>query len=162
MAVLIPDAIERPTSKTPAVREKAVREFMPEVIEWLGDDAGDEEELFKQLSEVLNPWNDGYEAAKELERRWYWSVDAELVGILENFSDYGVKENAVKAWVIEVQPKPTFKLGDRVVWKRKLSPDIEGTITKIYAETAQYIVSKDGEAKGCGTYVNWEDAQGSA
>jgi hypothetical protein len=159
MTVLIPDAIDRPTSWTSAVREKALKALLPQVLEWLGEEAGDEEQILKQLDSVLNGWNDGFKAAKELEDRYYWDGDSELVDILDGFSDYSIVQDAVKAWVKECKPLPTFKLGDRVIWKRQHCKDIEGRITEICADTAQYIVSNDTDAKGCGTYVNWEDAE---
>jgi hypothetical protein len=157
MAVLIPDAIARPTSRTPAVRERALKEFLPQVLEWLKEDAGDEAKILE-----LDGWADGYEAAKKLESYHYWSADSELVSILDSFSDYSVTRDAVKAWVKEVQPQPTFKLGDRVCKRMAHGGDIVGKITRIYSETAEYIVSKDTDANGCGTYVSWEDAEAVA
>jgi len=157
MSVLFPDAIDRPTCKTPAVREKALRGILPDFVEWLKEDCEDEASILKDLGDVLNGWNDGYQAARDLEHIG-WSPDSELVEILDSFSEYRARDEAVKAWVKEVQPKPAFKLGDRVIWKRQIK-SVQGTITKIYSETAQYIVSESGDAPGCGTYVNWEDAE---
>lgn len=166
MAILIPGAVARPTSKTPAVRDNALRKILPEVLKWgrqNGDPDEDEERVLEDIGKALNGWNDGYEAARALER-YGWSPDAELVSILDCFSTYSTEQEAVKAWVKETEPQPTFKLGDKVFKKVRFGTNIQGEIVKIYPETAQYLVrgEKDvaeNQIGTHGTYVNWEDAE---
>ena len=160
MAVLIPDAIERPKRNAPTVVEAAIDGIFARVQEWLVKD-DQPERTREQLKEVLQyGGQDGYAAAKELDTYHCWSVDSELVEILNGFSGYLCSSHraAVRKWAKEVEPKPSHVLGQIV--RGKWGNDfVQGEIVAINTEYATYTIRRPSDAPGCGAIIDWEAAQ---
>ena len=163
MPMLIPDAIERPTSNTAAVQKKAMDMLIKHVVEWLtqdGGEVGDEAELREQLDDALggSGLRNGYEAAKTLDQSYCWSPDADLVETLEAYSVWlmTAEDDAVRAWVKDCDVKPTHKVGDTVsaLWGGE---KLTGPIVKIYEDTAKYVIHRPGDQPECGALVAYEN-----
>lgn len=168
MPALFANAIERPTGRTPSVRENAIDLLLKDVLDWLrsdGDKCESEAEIAsvrKQLSEATSWHTDGYEIAKVLDSRWCWSCDRELVDVLDMFSVYLHREEskAVEWWVRAYDIRPTFSIGDQV--KAKWGHEaITGKVSRINKSQAQYTVSRDGDNDGYGPVVRFEDTEPS-
>jgi len=154
---------DRPTLNSTAVREAAMREFMPRVAGWLsqnGETNPDLESLRKQLDDVLDGYSDGYEAATDLERHHYWSPDGELVDILDGYQGCLViaEYAAVSEWVKENKVVPKIAVGEVVTvrWGRET---ITGPIVDIHADTAQYVIGAPGYGPKCGPLIKFEDVE---
>ena len=152
--------MERPTEQTASVRADALDMLLPEVMAWLKTD-GDEAGVRKNLEAAVTDcsWDDdGYALAKYLDTRCYWSVDAELVEVLEMWGVYEHRalSKAVKWWVRACNITPQHAVGDvvRAKWGHET---IEGTITKICDEEATYVVTKQGDKPGYGAVVKFEN-----
>lgn len=124
------------------IRLELAKQIGKEIFEWcngetpLEDCVSDCNDIFKwHVSE------NGYVLAKEFEDRWY-SPDANLVEILDSvWSEQNeLIRQAVKKWVIEDDIKPQFEIGKSVIVQYGLKK-VEGIITDIYSETAEYIVA---------------------
>lgn len=164
MAVLIPDAIERPTDETPSVRAKALDDLLGRFLEWVAADGeqiteDERERARNQLDESLKWHRNGYETAKDLERIGY-SPDAELVDMLDGWDGDLIcaEDAAVRAWVKEVQPKKLHAVGDRIRAKYG-SKVIEGKIIGGDDASALYYV-RTAECKPHSSHiVKWEDVE---
>lgn len=144
----------RPKSNDPAIIEAAIREVMPEVVKWLGDEKVPEDQLLRDLTRALRHSHDGYKAARSLDSDG-WSPDAELVEILDGYSVSGAHREAEKSWVIANGIVPRHALG-AVVSARWGGKTVSGPIYRIEAETAHYVIQHDPAKQG-GAYVPFED-----
>ena len=164
----------RPNRHDLAVRQAAAEKAWPEFRTWLiANDAteaeADEdcETALRELADALE-WNeDGYDVAQHLERQG-WDADDGLVDAARRLVDalYVAHDEAVKAWAVATEQRPTFKLGDHVRFEHPgRQRPVNGEVTKIDAARAKYVVfcaSIGHVRQGVGShgiYINFEDAR---
>lgn len=153
----------RPKEHEKAIREAAVALILPEVLAWLGEDAGDEESVKKDLLKATGWCLDGYEISKDLDQIG-WDPDAELVEIMDGFSFkvFEAHRNALKEWVIANNVTLSLRVGTIVTVPQKLAEKYPGTwtIARLEPETAQYAVAYPGGESNNGCYIlNAEEVQ---
>lgn len=170
MPALFPNTVDRPTNRTPAVRELAIDSLLADVLDWLrssGDKCDSEREIAEvrqQLSEAATWHFDGYQIAKELDRRWHWEADSELVDVLDGWHGYvwSAERKAVAKWVETYDIKPAFAIGDAVTAKWG-GDDIVGVVHAIDTKHATYSIERTDEPKdGSWSLVKFEDTKGIA
>ena len=74
---------------------------------------------------------------------------------------YAAHRKAVKKWVVDYDIRPAHTIGDTVTAKHGEGQAV-GQITKIEADTAQYVIRREGDGLGCGAVVNYEDVLADA
>lgn len=148
----------RPTIHDQETIHAVAKRFVPRMRQWLGDDSGDmtDAEIEKDLAKAFKnsfTW-DAYSIAREFERMTY-EANSALVQLLEAASLLAIDETQkrVKAWVIAEGILPAFAVGDKVV----VSP-VDGTIIRVDAETAEYVVQcpSVGHSGSAGYVVGFE------
>lgn len=153
----------RPSSRDPAVRRAAAEDILPEIIDWYGKDwrEAEREAVIADLVEIVGE-TDGYRAARALEQRCHWEVNAALVEILDSDWTYKALNDAIREWVKFSGITPKFRIGDIVNTRHGTGP-----ITRINADEATYTVQTDeflrgspGQASQAGGYViRFEDCE---
>jgi len=146
----------RPKYHDAAVVELAVEELLVPVQQWIDLRAQFQpKDLKAQLTDCIN--NNGYEYAKDLEERYGWEPNGDLVACLDEMDIYEAHRQVVWAWVISYGVKVPFKIGNRVS-----SPTIKaGTVKDIDLSTAQLAVQSDADrdnGKDYRSLINFEDA----
>jgi len=157
--------LPRPNGSHAGVMGLVADDLMPNVMGWFQGEE-DETEVREQIMEVLDDFHDGYEMAKELEDRYGWDADSELVDVLDGASFYGPRKKAVMAWIRDNAITPKLSIGQVVKAKQgKYSKEInEGEIVKI-DEGGIYIVmipALGHVREGIGTHgccLAWEDVE---
>ena len=165
----------RPNRHAPAVRQAAAEKMWPAFRAWLiANDATeteadeDRETAQRELADALE-WNeDGYDVAQYLERQG-WDADDGLVDAARRLVDalYVAHDEAVKAWAVATEQRPTFKLGDRVRFEHHgRQRSVDGEVTKVDAARAKYVVYcaslghvRDEGTGSHGIYINFEDVR---
>lgn len=174
-----PIRIPRPTLKTiDAV--KALRKVAEEINDW-SEERTDVDELASELENSIGIDDfyreNGYELAKALEKKFGYSPDLELVELMDGAS-WHIKEalkEEVKKWVKDCWIKPKYKIGDMVEMafiNRKTTDtesrtfgvngvSIEGEITGIHEDTAEYLIYTPSLCKDNTTAIvkNFEDIE---
>lgn len=169
------NTVERPKPNCKEVVRLAAEMLLPKVIEWLkegGDDRAEEErdQILDDLADAIEYEDDGFRIAEQLKSNHYWEPDAGLVEILDRHYKYDAHKSLVKKWVKDNDIKPELELGAKVTVHNALAnfiagKKIDGVITKIELDTAQYIVFSESEGhvrSGVGTYgicVPFEDVE---
>jgi hypothetical protein len=136
-----PSLEKRPHSRDVEVNG-VVERLLPEVLDWLTG-SQDADQIARDLRQALDSafsW-DGYEVAKQLDRRHYWSCDFQLCKILDNARWYrnDAHDALVAAWVERNAIMPAFAVGDSVVITQG-RVTYAGEITSIDAKHAKYTV----------------------
>lgn len=152
-AVTIPP---RPKYHDAVVVERAVERLVKPVQEWIDFRAQFQpKDLKSQLTDCIH--NNGYEYAKELEERYGWEPNGDLVACLDVLDVHDAHRKVVRAWVTLYNIKIPFKIGDRVC-----TPTIRaGTVKDIDLSTAQLAVQSDADrdnGKDYRSLINFEDA----
>lgn len=152
-AVTIPP---RPKYHDPVVVERAVEEILVRVQQWISIRAQFQpKDLKAHLTDCIH--NNGYEYAKELEERYGWEPNGDLVACLDTLDIHDAHRKVVRAWVTLYNIKIPFKIGDRVC-----TPTIRaGTVKDFDRSTAQLAVQSDenrDEGKDYRALVDFEDA----
>ena len=144
-------ALKRPTDYEDYVVRDAAEKLAQQCQQW--DMQTSAEEWIEDLVKARYEWTDGYALAKELDDRCHVSPDSELVDILDRAPSYlsDAHRKAVKRWVRIVGFTPGYAIGETVGTRHG-----NGKITKIYVETAQYVVDTKGVGNG-GYIINAED-----
>lgn len=130
---------KRPGRHEEAITKRAVEMLLPEVRNWLGDEA--DERILTDLIDAAKYGNDeGYELARSLERRGY-SPDAELVEILDSMTlcRYEAHKKAVAAWVRAHDLRLDLAIGSPVSLVVSGKNQV-GEIRDLRPETAEYVV----------------------
>jgi hypothetical protein len=162
--ILAGSNLQRPTDRDEDVRAAAIDLLLPKVLEWLrqnGDDYSDKpDEIRQDLLKICRCWShDGFELAKEL-ADLSWSPDAQLVEILDGFSEmHDACRAAVKKWVEATNPQPLFRVGARVSYKGK-----DGTVVRVDPDVAQYVINVPADGHDpknlfTGWVVDWESLE---
>lgn len=123
----------------------AARKMAEELIENCNKVGEDVAEIAKQIADCADRYDNGYEIAKQLDIRFFWEIDIDIVQELDNFSTiiYTEIENKIKTWVKENDIQPPFPINTRI----KLANGETGEITTIRRETAEYLIKIDGDEK---------------
>lgn len=140
----------RPRQHDDAVIEKAIDRLLPAVLKHLDINPSstdpDDLDYIKDCRNDLikSADDDGYAFARNLDHK-SWDPDAELVDILDSYGTYlyAARQEAVKAWVKEVNPQPLYTVGTKVRYKRDMygSDWVDATIAEIRTETAEYVIN---------------------
>lgn len=99
-------------------------------------------------------YDSGYEIAKYLEYNGCgYEIETEFIEYLDGlgWEFDSLKRQNVVAWVKATNPKPKFKVGDRLIYKNK-----EVLVYGLREETAEYILSDDPKIKG-GRLIPYEE-----
>lgn len=164
--------MKRPTDKDVLPRDLA-KTITNDVVKWLNEKESSNQEIEDMLTEVIDDLGyhcDGYEFAKELEEKHYFSPDANLVDILDCvYSNLNEAKNAlIETWVKENNINPKLNVGDIVnveIAKSFHKKIYSGKIIKINEKHATYTIciSELGHVEfGCGTLgsiVAFEDVE---
>lgn len=129
--------MNRPNRFSEDIIAKIADALLPKVLRWMDEPEANESAVRKDLLDILDTHNiDGYQLARELDYLG-WSVDAELVTILDevSFILYNTVSQAEKVWVLANSIKPEFSVGDKV--QRSGYKDV-GTITSIAEDKGYY------------------------
>jgi hypothetical protein len=151
-----------------AAAAEAAQEISKRVIEWLEEAGeqvtsdGSEAEIEGHVKQVIekNIHNlDGYELAKEMEDRFYYEPDSDLVEIMDNAhcAVLDAHDRIVEKWIVENSIKPRFAIGARVSFKRNQGDKLlyNGEIVHINEKQGKYTVFCEdlGHVRsGCGTH----------
>ena len=157
IAVLQPDGImARPSLKDDYVRRRAAEIILDEVCSWQGD-VGESEKrgIAEDLAAVASHYKDGYEMAKDLERKG-WCCNSRLVEILDGWWVGQAIEELTAQWVLCLNIQPLFSVGTVVEIGREGE---RGPIVNIDLKRAAYGVRLPGMAENAWRVVNFEDAK---
>lgn len=154
------ELMKRPTASDCIVKKRAWELFMPSVKKYLGQDWIEPEipHIEKQMIEVLDEFSDGYQMARELERKG-WEEDRYLMDLMdegESFLRQAHKE-ILGQWIKCYGITPERKVGDTVSttnWHRKGQV---GTITSIYVDDATYAVHFPDQAATSAQILLYEE-----
>lgn len=143
------DTMKRPNMAEKYVQQRAAELCLSDIRRWQPVANDDERELMDDLMKVLGSHRNGYELAKELERRCGWDPDADLVAILDNCSyccTQAINE-LTRQWVICLGIKPAHAVGDRVRLSMSYGGHKDGLVVKVNAEQASYGVRVTGQSE---------------
>ena len=160
----------RPSLHSPEIAGETAKSLLKQVLAWFSsagcenaDSEEDKAEILEQLTEAISDSMfyglDGYQIAKSLDDHSHWDVDSALVEICDNAFHHasGAVSKLTKAWKEKNNIVARFKVGDKVVVKRKHKDDVQGEIVTVYDDDAKYSVFceslghiRGGEGK-CGT-----------
>lgn len=141
----------RPKITDDASQERYVDALIPRVLDWLREcgefvDATPGEYYLQQLREELldsiDYHNDGYEIAKNLERRHYWSVNASLVELLDDSVALRMVtfNSLIKEWVFSNGILPKYSVGQSVRFVTHRNVEHVGEITRVEFDQARYVI----------------------
>jgi len=111
----------------------------------IDDDEGREEDLEK-IAYAYEIGDDGFDVAKILDDDGI-TMTAAKVAIIDEFNAHDIVERAERRWVIDRGIAIKYQVGDIVKFRYTGTNACTGTITKIYAETADYVIYNE---KLCG------------
>jgi len=135
----------RPINATPAMVERAAAATVAD-MERCGVLLDiDPEQARRDIAKCGRSYMDGYELAKALDDRCYWSCDFELAEALDGFAGHlrDALEAAEKEWAERTNPQPPFPDGTRVQFSGGRE---RGIIDGIYKHgVAKYTVIVDGD-----------------
>ncbi len=146
----------RPKFHEAVVVERAIEKILTPVQQWIDVRAQFQPKNLKtQLTDCIH--NNGYEYAKNLEERYGWEPDCDLVESLDRLELHEAHRTVVRAWVTLYNVKIPFKLGDRVC-----TPTLRaGTVKDFDRSTAQIAVQSDEDrdnGKDYRSLTDFEDA----
>jgi hypothetical protein len=158
----------RPKRHAPEILEAAAKKLAPDILKWAQDGNDDEltlEQVVNDLKEILySPHRNGYQLAKDLEDRFHYDPDAELVEILDNaFYTISIShDEACKKW-LEENPVEPPAIGSQVIHTKKPQAGV-GTIVSNSPEGRSTVrfPALGHVDKGSGTYgsiLPWEELQ---
>lgn len=147
----------RPKYHDAVVVERAVARILLPVQQWIDLRAQFQpKDLKAQLTDCIN--NNGYEYAKDLEERYGWEPNGDLVDCLDAVDIHEAHRTVVRAWVTLYNVKIPFNIGDRV----SSPPTIKaGTVKELDRSTAQLAVQSDenrDNGKDYRTLIDFEEA----
>lgn len=144
---------QRPNFVTEQQKEKWYEQNAREIIA-NGWSHAEIDDIVCDLKGVLLHDSGGYEIAKHLECNGCgYEIETEFIEFLDGlgWEFDSLKRQNVVAWVKATNPKPKFKVGDRLIYKNK-----EVLIYGLREETAEYILSDDPKVKG-GRLIPYEE-----
>jgi len=148
--------------------------LVPKVLQWMKDACDDQEMssedleiLRNDVAEAIDYEGDSYQIVKELERNCSWTVNRDLISVMDNVGAlrHRAHDSIVEAWVTQHGISPEFSVGSRVAFKDRTGDHL-GEVTKVDTKRAQYVVFCEGLGhvrKGhgsYGTYLPYEDVTG--
>jgi len=160
----------RPTYRDAGVLERTVEGLLPAIMEWDGGTEGDKEDLRIALTDAFeSEGKDVYRIAKHLDEQKLWTVNQELLRVLEALDPiwWQAELDVVKEWVLDHQIKPEFQIGAkiRVPYRKAREGVIVGEVVRIDHNRAVYLVfcKSLGHVRGgvgCqGLIIEYENAQ---
>ncbi len=154
--------ITRPSPRDEDVISLALDKLTPRVISWLNEPNPDIPGIRADLAANINARN-GYEFARDLERRHWSGIDCRLVEILDG-ADWDVSDavnQLTEKWIEGYRVFPANSIGANVKWREH-----SGEITAIDLKRGKYTMFCPGSAhvrEGMGTHgfiVPWEEIDG--
>lgn len=145
------------------ILRKAAQAVAGLLIEENGFSHDDLEALNSQITEAGRFNRDGYDLAKELDRRYGWEITASIVENLDTLSGeiWSLHRKAEKDWADKFDIQPPYEGGTRV----KIKSGEKGTITGVSPyDGAKYHVKIDGDPQAepptnSRRVVNFEDCE---
>ena len=143
--------IETPPPRPDACDDATLRKIAEHVVKDMCLEESLIDTSIDDVAEVLgDEWDwDGYSLAKALDDTHGWEIDGDTVEAL-NASDmlkHRYIRNAVKEWVKRFDIKPMYSVGDCVDVKWKGHRTVQGEITGIHDDSAEYIIFIFGESE---------------
>lgn len=156
----------RPTRLTEDMKLAAAAELVGDLIKEHHLDEQQRAGAIADIARHASSSMDGYEIAKTLDDRCYWSCDLEMAEALDGYSHIAHKHLAAAqlAWFEAEKPTAPAEPGQRIEFKWGGKAHT-GTVDEIYAHgAAQFTVKVDGdEAADTSSQrraiVNWEDCR---
>lgn len=156
----------RPDGHHEIVKRIVVERIMPEILAWLDEESEpDREALAGDLMKVVSGWDDGFEIAKKLERRFHWDGNSSLVDILDGLDFYGAHGAALIRWIEENGIVPRLEVGAQVKVHRTDAAIHDGEIRAIDAKRGTYTVmipALGHVREGLGTHgsiLDWDEVE---
>jgi len=152
--------MKRPTLHDVETCHAVAKRFISPLFHWLDDEDAKAIDIEKDLLKAFKAAFDWGPCSivREFDKMEYF-VDAELFHIFEAANLLAIDETQkrVRAWVITEGVLPAFAVGDQVV----VSP-VYGTIIRVDAETAEYVVQCPvvGHSGAAGYVVPFEKVVG--
>jgi hypothetical protein len=156
----------RPKVYSEDVLEMTLDKLMPSVMKWHGSSSGEEGEIREDVKCAIEFEDNSYEIVKYLEDTCFWSVDRDLIDVMDEVSHFRYLSHKyyVEKWVLNNGVTPKGQLGQSVSFKQK-GQQVAGTIKKIIEEEAKYLVfcPELGHVESGigthGTYLPYEDVK---
>jgi hypothetical protein len=135
------DPSKRPSQRSPEILEAAAVELLKTLAD--KDTPHTDPSAVDQVAKALNgssSW-DGYDICRELESRFYWQPDAQMVDTFDGAFSVILQAHRAKvaSWVSEKDIRPQKAVGD-VVDVTYRGESYQGEITAVRTETAEYTV----------------------
>ena len=155
---------ERPKITNSEIRRAAAEKIVAQLIEDSHLEADQCEESVCDIVRYAGVNDDGYEIAKSLDDRAFWSCNFQIAETLDAYGSYlrdSLRE-AEKEWFAVAALEPPFPIGSRVKFGGR---DESGEITGIYEYGAgKFLVAVDGDAdantsRQSRRIVNFEDCR---
>lgn len=135
-------------------RPKVTQQMIEQAAKRLAADNGWDDDQAAEVAAVYLNHMDGYELAKELERRYVWTITVDDVEALDGMAHEvrAIHREACIAWAKENDIQPPLPVG---------AATTQGEITGIYEhDAACYLVREPGEQNdGRRLVVRFEDAK---
>lgn len=152
----------RPTARRDAALRLGAAKVMADKMMKSGvlDKTDDIDWIAEQIEQAARCSTDGYEIARELERRYSWDCDFEIADKLEKFSWIlsSLEDAAQLEWATKYKVTAQLRAGSRVRLLRSKETGIIDEICKW--GVAKYTVAIDGDPDtGSRRIVNFEDAE---
>jgi hypothetical protein len=168
------DIPPRPDEYDPAAARKVAAELLPDFKIWLEknqepDVSIPDEQLLQDLIDAIHRRDDGFSIAQRLHELGYDS-DARLVDIVDAAGHlrHRIGLDLYRKWVKENSIRSPFKVGDRVIVRRRGSEGkLTGEITNVDHELGRSTVfcEKEGHVRSGvgihGVLVLWENLEGA-
>ena len=136
----MPAMTPRPTERHPEIVRAACEEILPGVMDWLGSGHA-EADVLGDLVRSADP--DAFRFARNLETDHGWDGDYDLVEVLDCYSAYRARTEAVKTWVRHHRIEVPFAPGDRVTAHGEACE-----VAEIRSETAEIVARPVHDATG--------------
>ncbi|MFP5277012.1 MAG: hypothetical protein ACLGPM_07845 [Acidobacteriota bacterium] len=142
------EMMSRPSISDGYVCRRAAEIIFPKVWGWMGrENSGcKQEDVMRDLTKIASAHRNGFELAKDLERRG-WMVDDLLVDILADTWVQDAIDELTDQWVRCLNIRPQFAVGDRVVPTAGHRRGEEGTVARVDERLARYGVHFDDMEK---------------
>lgn len=137
---------KRPSKRSDEILRAAATRLVKEMVSKGLIEQEDAEDSVAQIARASR-YNDmdGYHLARELDDRYGWDCDMQMVEALDEFHWLldAVHLEAEKKWAAENPREPKFSEGDTVQWHGE-----DATIHGIYDSRPQYYKVRQGEMSG--------------
>ena len=146
--------------RTSAMRTLAARAVVASLVRCGALGSEDAEESVEDIGDATRSGRlDGYEIARQLERRRHWDCGMQIAEELDRFESVldRIHGEAVAKWALENPSRAEFAEGDRVIW-RGMPATVSGVDPH---RPLSYRISCEGRDPGSVLIVPFEDISGA-